>query len=209
MPSLNSNPERDWILIGMAESCAARGYGATATEDICVAAGVSRASFDASFANKRECMGATMELIVEEGWRRLEKISSPSKPWEKELRDGVATLLRMLAERPDFARVALVEAQAAGGQAAALHRSAKSALVAQVERGRAVGEVETPASAARAAVAGAEALLLGSILAGKGDRLDQLTPEVVYLLAVPYVGRSAAQRLGSEAAERPALRAVA
>ena len=98
-----------------------------------------------------------------------------------------------------------------GGRAGALYTSAKAAVLAYVERGREqrIEEAEIPASAARGAVAGAEALLVGQILAGRAQQLGELAPDIVYLLAVPYLGLKEAGRLTAAQAKPPHLRAAA
>jgi AcrR family transcriptional regulator len=202
-------PEREWILIGMAESCAALGYESTSVEDICTAAGVSRECFDLAFSDKAECIGATMEMIVEEGRRCVEEACTANESWEARLRAGVLALLDFLAERPAFAHVVLVEARPAGGRAALLYGSVKAVLHAELERGVKRAEAGIPASAGRGALAGVEALLASRIAAGEAANLPRLAGEIVYLLAVPYLGRGEAQRLGTGAVKRPALRAVA
>lgn len=193
----------------MAESCAAKGFEATTVGDVCAAAGVSRESFEDAFAGKDECLGAAMESFVQEAWRRLSEVRSSGEPWAVVLRDGVLALLGLLAERPAFARMALIEAPVAGARAGALYASAKAALLAQVELGKSQAPAGVPASAARGALAGAETLASGHILAGKTQRLGELAPDVVYLLAVPYLGQAEAQRLAAGSFKRPALRAVA
>jgi AcrR family transcriptional regulator len=203
--------DRDWLLIGAAESCAARGYEKTTIADICAAAGVSSRSFEAIFASRDDCLAAAMESVLDEAQRRIEAVWAPGKPWATTLRDAVAALLDLLAERPAFARMALVEAPAAGGRAAALYASGRADVLACVERGREqeLEEPGIPDSAGRAALAGAEALIVGQILAGKAERLGKLAPDIVYLLTVPYMGRAKAQRLASRSVARPHLRAVA
>lgn len=192
-----------WILIGMAESCAAQGYEGTSVEDACAAAGVTRECFDRAF------FGATMELIVDEGRQRLDSACIGERSWEARLRAGVIALLDFLAERPAFARVALLEAVSAGGRAALLHHSARAALLAEIERGPDRTGAGIPVSAGRGALAGAETLIASSVAAGRTAELKGLAGEVVYVLAVPYLGRAEAQRLADAAVERPRLRAVA
>lgn len=201
--------EREWILVGMAECCAAEGYEHTTVADICAAAGISVESFDRAFAGKEECLGATMDAIVAEAWSALDTVLSRERPWGARLRDGVAALLRVLASRAGFGHVALVEAPAAGGRASLLHRSAKAALLAFLEQGREHTQDELPASAALGALAGAEALVVSRIHAGEGARLAELTPDIVYMLAVPFLGRDEALRLAADQRGQGQLRAVA
>jgi AcrR family transcriptional regulator len=205
-----AHSEREWILIGIAECCAAKGYEATTVDDICAGAGVSKRSFDALFADKGECLGAAAESIFAEAWTAVEDAVSPRRPWAANLRDGALALLRLLGERPAFSRLALIEAPLAGGRAAALHASGKAALLEFLEAGREQAvEPGIPASAARGALAGAEALVVRELLAGKAAGLGAQAPAIVYMLTVPFVGIGEAGGLASGAARRRHLRAVA
>jgi len=192
----------------MVECCAAKGYEATTNADVCAAAGVSPEAFEGAFADKAECLGAAMETVVEEGWRALDEVRAQDMSWAAVLRDGVAVLLRLMAERPAFAHVALVEAPTAGGRAGALHGSARASLLEFLEQGREQAELGIPESAARGALAGAEALAVSQVVAGKAGQLRALAPEVLYMLAVPFLGVGEARRLATEGARRH-LRAVA
>jgi len=206
-----AHSEREWILLGMAESCAALGFEQTNIADICAAAGVSRSSFEALFADKSECLAAAMEALLEEARRRIEDVASPEKPWAVALRDGVVALLGLLAERPACGRMALVEAQVAGGRAALLRASGRDALLTAIEQGeKHATEPGIPSSAARAALAGVEALVLGAVLADEAERLPELAPEIVYMLSVPYLGHDEVRRIaGGAAGQHRRLRAVA
>ena len=193
----------------MAECCAARGMQNTTVDEVCAAAGISRADFEREFADLDECLGAAVECIVGLGWQALDGVVSPDRPWGPMLRDGTAALLAVLAERPAFAQLAIVEAPLAGGRAATLHASARAALLDFLEQGRISSDGGAPSNAARGALAGAEALVERTILAGEATRLESLLPEIVYMLAVPFVGVGEAGRLADEAIRRKHLRAVA
>jgi AcrR family transcriptional regulator len=211
MEPLVAHSEREWILVGMAESCAVLGFEKTTIEDVCAAAGVSRPSFEKLFADLDECLAAAMESLLGEAWRRVEASHVPAEAWAAKVRDGVGALLDLFAERPAFARMALIEAPGAGGRAGELYSSCRAAALDYIERGREQGmeEAGIPASAGRAALAGAEALIGGQILAGDAERLGELAPDIVYMLAVPYLGRAEARRLGAGPPRRGHLRAVA
>ncbi len=193
----------------MAECCAGQGVQRTTVDEVCAAAGVSRVDFEREFAGLDECLGAVVERVVELGWQALDGVVSPDRPWGPMLRDGAAALLGVMAERPAFAQLAIVEAPLAGGRAATLHASARAALLDFLEQGRASSGSDAPSSAARGALAGAEALIERTILAGEATRLESLLPEIVYMLAVPFVGVGEAGRLADEAIRRRHLRAVA
>jgi AcrR family transcriptional regulator len=210
MESLAAHSKREWILGGMVESCAARGYERTSVSEVCAAAGVERASFEELFASKDECLTAAMETALDDARRRLAATHFPAKPWAASVRDGAAALLGLLAERPALARTALIEVPVAGGRAAELCAAGKRELHSFLEHGEALAvERGVPGSAARAALAGAEALVAGEILAGRARSLGERTGEVAYMLTVPYLGRSEALRESGRKTALRHLRAVA
>jgi AcrR family transcriptional regulator len=210
MGPVTAHSEREWILIGIAECCATKGYEATTVDDVCAAAGVSRQSFDALFADKGDCLGAATESIFAAAWAAVDTAISPERPWAANLRDGADALLRLLGARPAFAWLALIEAPLAGGRAAALHASGKAALLDFLELGREqAAEPGIPASAARGALAGAEALVVREVLAGRAGELGAQAPAIVYMLTVPFLGVGEAGRLARGAARQRHLRAVA
>lgn len=193
----------------MAECCATRGFARTTIEDVCSAAGVSRETFEREFSGLEECLGATMQSLVDAAWTALEAVASPGRPWSITLREGAAGLLAMLAERPAFAYVALVDARTADGRAAVLRNSARSALLEFLEHGHELAEAGVPASAASGALAAAEALVEQRVVSGNAGELAELAPAVVYVLAVPFLGMGEADRLAQGARRRRHLRAVA
>ncbi len=209
MEPLPAHLEREWILIGMAECCAAKGYEQATIADVCKAAGVSRESFDRTFAGKGECLGAVMEAVVAEAWRALDGVRSPDAPWGVGLREGCVALLGFLAEHPAFAHVALLEAPMAGGRAGVLAASSRAALLDYLERGREQTGLEISVLAGRGALAGVEALVAVRLLAGETERLPELAPDIVYMLAVPFLGAGEAQHLAGGSDGRRPLRAVA
>jgi len=198
---LVAHSQRERILVAFAGACTSKGYGATTIADICEPAGVSRATFYKLFKDKEDCFHAAMELSLAEAMGRMVATHSPDRPWATAMLEGAAVYLDLLASRPTFARLALVEARACGGQAYELYASGKRVLETLLDRGRVdpVEEEAIPSCAARAALAGAEALVVGQILAGNTSRLRELLPDVVYIITVPYLGQDGALRECREA----------
>jgi AcrR family transcriptional regulator len=193
---LVARSHRERILVAFAESCAQEGYGATTIGEIVKRAGISRATFYELFENKEECFCAAMELSMADAMGGIVSAYSPDKPWAAMVRDAAAALLDLFARRPAFARMALVEAPADDGRAGELYASGKRVLQALLEQGREdpVEEPGIPPSAGRAAIAAAESLIVGQILAENTERLPELLPDVVYITTVPYLGREGALR---------------
>ena len=205
---LVAHSQRERILNAMAAACAAKGYGAVTIADVVEEAGVSRATFYELFKDKEDCLQASMELSLADVMGRIVEVYSPDKPWATMVRDAAAAFLDLLASRPSFARMALVEAPSSGERAFELYASGKRVLQSLLERGRddPVEEEAIPSSAGRAALSAAESLIVGQILAGNTARLRELLPDVVYITTVPYLGQEEALRQAREA-EKSALSA--
>lgn len=198
---LVAGSQRERILDGMAETCASKGFGAATIGDICEAAGVSRATFYELFKDKEDCLEAAMELAAADAMASIAAGYAAEQPWAARIRDAAAAFLDQLASRPGFARMALVEAPAAGGRPLELYVAGKRVLQALLDQGREEpAEAQgIPSSAGRGALAAAESLVVGQILAGNTERLPELLPDIVYILTIPYLGQDEALRQAGEA----------
>ncbi len=198
---LVAHSQRERILTAMAKTCAGKGYGSTTIADIVEPAGVSRATFYELFKDKEDCLQASMELSLADAMGRIVEVYSPDKPWATMVRDAAATFLDLLASRPEFARMAMIEAPAAGGRSLEMYASGKRVLQALLDRGRGdpMEEQGIPSSAGRGALAAAESLIVGQILAGNTERLRELLPDIVYIVTIPYLGQDEALRQSREA----------
>ena len=196
-----ADSQRERILVGMAECCAAKGFGATTISDITEAAGVSRATFYELFKDKEDCFHAAMEVALADVMGSIVAIYSPDKPWPTTIRDSAAAILELFKSRPAFARMTLVEAPSSGEQGFELYSSGKHVLQSLLDLGRGdpVEEEAIPSSAGVAALAAAESLVVGQILSGSTDRLPELLPDIVYIITVPYLGQAEALRQSREA----------
>jgi AcrR family transcriptional regulator len=198
---LIAHSQRERILTAIAECCAAKGYNATTIADIVEPAGVSRATFYELFKDKEDCFHAAMELALADAMGRIVAVYSLDKPWATMVRDAAAAFLDLLASRPDFARMALIDAPSSGDHAFELYASGKRVLQTLLDRGRKdpVEEEAIPSSAGRAALSAAESLIVGQILAGNTERLPELLPDIVYITTIPYLGQEEALRQSREA----------
>ena len=198
---LIAHSQRERILMAMAKACAVKGFGATTIADICEPAGVSRATFYELFKDKEDCLQASMELSLADAMGRIVEVYSPDKPWATMVRDAAAAFLDLLASDPDFARMALIEAPAVGGRSFEMYASGKRVLQTLLDRGRndPIEEQAIPSSASRGALAAAESLIVGQILAGNTERLPELLPDIVYIVTIPYLGQDEALRQSREA----------
>lgn len=191
--------DRDRILQAMADCCAEAGYGKTTVEAVLERAAVESTTFESHFAGKEDCALAALNKVVSETLARVSMTNSAAGGPVDLRMFQVKAILELLAARPSFARLALIEARQGG--TVKMHDSYESAarvLALMMER---VGEVaEGRGPLARSALGAAEALVRRELAAGRASRLPQLLPDLVYVALVPFVGQGEALRQAKMAA---------
>lgn len=99
----------------MIEAVAAHGYGGTSVKQVITLAGVSRRAFYEQFSNKQECFLTALELLTS---RASERVATAYRTTDGSLEDrmraALTALAELLAANPKSARMALLEAWAAG-----------------------------------------------------------------------------------------------
>jgi AcrR family transcriptional regulator len=191
------NSQRERLVQAMAECCAEKGYAETTIYDIVSRAGVSKRSFYANFENKEECFEAAVDrflTLVNEVV--ADARADEGKPWVEMVRDAIRGLLETLAARPELTKLAFLETLAAGPTAYDRYSAGERVLISLFELGREVApeDLETPPRAARAALGGAQALVVDQLIAERTDRLPDLLPDMLYIALVPYLGQEEALR---------------
>jgi AcrR family transcriptional regulator len=185
--------QRDRLIDAMAQTVAVKGYPATSLNDVCAAAGVSTKAFYAHFSDKEACFLATFDRGVRLVRKSLLVAHGRPAPWTRRIHDGLELLLRILAEEPAFATLAVVEVMAAGPRA--LQR--RSDLLAEftvffADAPRRPSWPPVPEQVVRGVVDGIYGLLHDHISTGRAIRLPELLPDLTYFALVPFVGPRAA-----------------
>lgn len=190
--------QRGRILQAMIEVVSERGYPETRVVDVIAAAGVSRKTFYELFESKEDCFLATYDVLLEnlvgDTARGFE--SRREGPWIERAAAGLAELLRHLAEHPDEARFAIVEVLAAGPRALARRDAALRQFTGFLDSGRSEAPVELPAITSLSIAGGINELIYGEVLHGRTASLPERLPELVFWVALPYLGpeRAASER---------------
>ena len=94
----------------MADTCAARGFAATTVTDVVAAAQLTRDDFYAIFRDEEDCFLATIDVILGEMMSLISGNYSADKAWFQVVHDTLAALAEYFAEHPNYAKVALLEA---------------------------------------------------------------------------------------------------
>ena len=192
--------DRDRILQAMAECCADTGYRQTTVEAVLERAGVEPESFESHFAGKEDCALAALNKIVSEALAQISMANSRVAGLVEQRKLEVRVILELLAARPSFGRLAVIDARQGG--TTRMHDAYESALrVLALMMERANGASRRPSTGARAALGGAEAVVRKEIAAGRAQQLPGLLPDFVYAALVPFVGQREALRQAKLAAE--------
>lgn len=181
----------------MVRMSAAKGYEATTVADVVEYAGVSREAFEALFEDKEACFleayDAVFDVLVAHVSAAFE--AAAGEPWPEQITAGLTALVELLATEADIARMAMVEATAAGDEARERYRAMFTRFTPFLEKGRTYsgqGE-ELPADTARFAIGGAASMIFDEVRAGRGPELKRLLPDLVFAVLMPYLGPEAAE----------------
>jgi AcrR family transcriptional regulator len=178
------------ILEAMAKSVAEKSISATTIADIVGCASISRATFYKHFTNKRECFYATADAFLEELQGAAVVAYAHSDSPIDSVRDVIAAVLELLAAKPDYAKLLLLEAPIVDPEIVRRYRKfAMGALEKQLaaEDGARQAEADPEIAFGRAKV-----LIADYLAAGQVEDLPSLLPELVYIALLPYAGQDAA-----------------
>jgi AcrR family transcriptional regulator len=189
--------ERERLMEAMLRVSAAKGYEATTVEDVVQYAGASRQTFDEAFAGKEACFleayEAVFDVLLAHVTAAFEAASDA--PWQEQIEAALRALVELLAMEADIARMAMVEATAAGDGARERYRAMFSRFTPFLEKGRAEAgqDTELPADTASFAIGGATSMIFDEVRAGRGPELERILPDLVFAVLMPYLGPQAAE----------------
>jgi len=188
-----SDTRRQLILEAMVRVVGRKGYRETSVADVIAEADVSRTTFYKHFEDKHECFLAAYDTVVERVVGEVIARCDGEREWLDRVRIGLGTIVEMFALDPALARTAVVEVSAAGADARALHWDALVRLTEFLDEGeRLAGGRELPENIALMAAGAGSGLIFDELLTGRGERLPQLLPDLLFALLVPYIGPGAA-----------------
>jgi AcrR family transcriptional regulator len=188
--------QRARILNATIEAAAEHGYASTNVEDIVRRAGVSRRTFYELFGNKHDAFLAAYDAAAKGLFAAVEEAMTRESAFEPRIIAGFAAFIGHLAALPGPARVCIVEALAAGPDAAARRTEVMTGFARVIdESARSLPHYSVmPAMTAEAIVGGAYDAVFRHL--GSGRELPALLPDLVEVALLPYVGVDVARRHG-------------
>jgi AcrR family transcriptional regulator len=182
--------QRNRIHQAMIEVVADRSYRDTRVVDVIAVAGVSRKTFYELFDSKEDCFLAAYDVLldnlVEEATDAFE--SKPGASWAERIGIGLEQLLQHLSQHPDEGRFAIVEVLAAGPKALARRDAALRQFTGFLEAGRSETSFELPGITSLAIAGGINEILYSEILHGAIARLPSRLPDLMFWVALPFLG---------------------
>jgi AcrR family transcriptional regulator len=198
--------QRERMLLATAEVVAERGYQKTTIELIAKTARVALATFYEQFTGKEECFLAALDESVAAAGAVFDELLDAELPWPEQIASGLEIFLEMVESEEARAKLCLVEAQAAGGQALARYQSMLEKVAPKLREGRALNpRAERLPEGLEVSIAGGLAWLAHQrLVAGQLDDLKGLLPEMLQVTLTPYVGEVEAARAAEAAQARAA-----
>ena len=186
--------QRNRIHQAMIEVVSDRGYPETRVVDVIGVAGVSRKTFYELFDSKEDCFLAAYDVLLEnllgDATDAFETKSGAS--WAERIGAALEALLEHLARHPAEARFAIVEVLAAGPKALARRDAALRQFTGFLEAGRSETSVELPGITSLSIAGGINELLYSEILHGASARLPSRLPDLMFWVALPFLGAEGA-----------------
>jgi AcrR family transcriptional regulator len=202
---MTADGSRDQLIATAASLCAEDGYARVKEEAIAVRAGVSLEELEGLFpGGKEECALAAVDTILAQGMAAVGEGYSADRSESESVLIALRALLDLFASRPAFARLAFIDSrQSMSPEALQRYQAGFSILNAMLDRLRSEnkGSAEVPATAARAAIGGGEALIRREIASGRALELPRLLPALVYAATAPFLGQEEALQLTRQAGE--------
>lgn len=186
--------QRERILDATERLVAERGCAGTTIERIAREARVSSVTFYDHFASKEEACVATFERAVLEARAHLVEDVPLDLAWPEQVREGLRTLLRLIAAEPERARMVLVESLKGGPALLARYELLLDWAVLKLREGRLFDSAtrELPGTLEETTAAGVAWLLRERLETEGVDGIEEMLPRLVDVVLAPYLGSTEA-----------------
>jgi AcrR family transcriptional regulator len=173
--------QRARIHAAMIEIVGDEGYEAITVRKVSQLAGVSTRAFYQHFEGKEECFLRTYELVVQRAANRIVAAQSGERDSRERLRLAFAAFAREIESKPRAARLALIEAFAAGPAALERMRCTDTIFEAMIAEsfGRIQDGIEMSPLLIKGIVAGVTCVARARLLEGREEELSEISDELL------------------------------
>jgi AcrR family transcriptional regulator len=174
------------------------GYGGATITGVLEGASVSSRTFYKFFDTIEDCCIAAFEKGVDDLRPLLLEAYASQVEWPQRVRAVIATVLGEFAGWPDLARLLTVEPFVACPEVARRHKAALEGLVPYLREGRHLRSGEPLPDTAERGILGALNSMVGrQVMAGRGEDLTMLLPDLGQFVLTPYLGAAEARRVAA------------
>jgi AcrR family transcriptional regulator len=196
--------QRERLLAAAAQVTAARGYEATTVADILAEAGVGRESFYELFEDRRDCVLAAHQVLLDDLIERVRAAYTGPGEWVERCRAAIAALLDWFAADPAAGRFLLVELAAVGPEFYKRFEAGFDSFRAVIDSGLDADLPDSdPLPATSLAVGAAISRVYGEVAAGRTEGLPSLLPDLTYEVLVPFLGEAASREAAFAGVPQP------
>jgi AcrR family transcriptional regulator len=164
----------------MARAVEELGYPGTTVRDVLERAGMSRRTFYELFANREECFLAAYDAALVDAVRHIEEACERDDSSPPHVDEPLRELLAYLTNRPEMARLLVVEPVRAGQSGLDRHERTMRDLAGRIVRARSTAprEQERVLLRAEAGVGAVHRIVHARIVDGRAGELERLAPEL-------------------------------
>ena len=187
--------QRERLLAATARVTAERGYEATTVADILADAGVGRESFYEIFSDRRDCVLAAHQVLLDDLIDKVAAAYAGDGEWVERCRATLAALLDWFAADPPAGRFLLVELRRGrAGVPRPLRGGLRPLRRGDRLRPRPADLPDPdPLPTTSLAVGAAISRVYVEVAAGRSEDLPRLLPQLTYEVLVPFLGEDAAR----------------
>ena len=200
-PEFVARNQRERLIAGLTQALYEVGYQKTTVSIIGQRAAVSKSDFYKHFESKDDCFVAAYDAAVTRVRQRLLAAceSAQGKSWADRVAAAIAALLKQFDAEPALASIVLVEGLRAGRGVYDRYQVAVESFVGFIREGApsSAGSAEASATTDEAVVGGIASMLGRRLLAGEGEKLSDLFPEILEFVLAAYLGAEEARRIVS------------
>ncbi|HWY90506.1 MAG TPA: TetR/AcrR family transcriptional regulator [Solirubrobacteraceae bacterium] len=196
--------QRQRILFATAKVVAQRGFNATTIGEIAKLAGLDARVFSRLFADPQEAFAAIHQLGFQELVASCAGAYSAGSIWPERVWEALRAVTQSVQGDPTLARVAFVEAHAAGAGAIQRVEDTRTAFTIFLYEGyrHAQQHAGPPRLALEAIVTAVFEVIYRQVRAAPAPEIDRLLPHLTHLCLTPFIGPDESERFIEEKLRR-------
>jgi AcrR family transcriptional regulator len=198
-PEFVARNQRERLIAGLTQALYEVGYQETTVSIIGRRAAVSKSDFYKHFESKDDCFVAAYDAAVERIRQHLVSACERAgeRDWASRVTVGIDALLKQFDAEPATASIVLVEGLRAGRGVYDRYQAGVESFVSLIGEGapRSAEGTEVPETTDEAVVGGIASMLGRRLLAGEGEKLSELFPEILEFVLAAYLGAEDARRI--------------